>query len=128
IVEGSADNTFRPYNNADRGTLARWVVKARGWAIDTTGGPHFIDVPPSDPLYPYVETAFNHGVLSGYADGTFRPTNNVTRGQMSKMIVNAMGWTIDTTGGPHFNDVDAANPFYGQIETLYNHGLISGYS
>src|SRR5439155_19108943 len=78
VVDGYADNTFRPYNDADRGTLARWVVKARGWTIDTSGGPHFTDVPAGDPLYPYVETAYHHGVLSGYADHTFRPANPLT--------------------------------------------------
>jgi uncharacterized delta-60 repeat protein len=128
IVDGYADNTFRPYSQATRGTLARWVVLSRGWALDTTGGPHFTDVPATDPLYRYVETAYRHGVLSGYADHTFRPAANVTRGQMSKMIVNAMGWAPVTPAAPHFRDVNAANPFYSQIETIYAHGLVSGYN
>ncbi|HMA35049.1 MAG TPA: S-layer homology domain-containing protein [Chloroflexia bacterium] len=128
VVDGYVDNTFRPYDNALRSTLARWVVKARGWAIDTTGGPHFSDVPPSSPDYPYIETAYNHGVISGYGDGTFQPNWTVTRGQMSKMIVNALGWPIDTTGAPHFRDVTLGNAFYAQVETIYNHGAVSGYN
>jgi hypothetical protein len=128
VVEGYSDNTFRPNMNAWRGTLAKWVVLARGWPLDSTGAPHFIDVPTSDPLYPYIETAFNHGVISGYSDGTFRPYNNVTRGQMSKMVVNAMGWAINTSGGPHFSDVPTSNAFYQWIETIYNRGIVSGYS
>lgn len=128
IAAGYSDTTFRPYSNAGRGTLARWVVLARGWLLSTGGVQHFADVPPTDPLYPYVETAFNHGVLSGYADGTFHPYADVTRGQMSKMIVNAMGWTTRTTGGPHFRDVSTTNAFYSQIETIYNRGLVSGYA
>jgi len=127
IVDGYSDNTFHPNDNALRGLLAQWVVRARGWALDTTGAPHFSDVATTDPLYPYIETAYGHGVLSGYSDGTFRPYTQVTRGQMSKMIVNALGWTIDTTGGPHFSDVPTSNAFYAQIETLYNHGAVSGY-
>ncbi|HMA34875.1 MAG TPA: endo alpha-1,4 polygalactosaminidase [Chloroflexia bacterium] len=127
-VEGYPDNTFRPYNDADRGTLARWIVRARGWAITTVGGPHFTDVAPTDALYPYVETAYNHGVLNGYADHTFRPAAPVTRGQMSKMLVNAQGWTNDIPAGTQdFRDVDAANPFYWPIESIYRHGLVSGY-
>ncbi|MGI8587581.1 MAG: S-layer homology domain-containing protein [Chloroflexia bacterium] len=128
IVEGYSDNTFRPNTYALRGTLASWVVRARGWAINTAGGPHFADVPPSDPLYAYIETAYNHGVISGYSDGTFKPNNSVTRGQMSKMIVIAMGWPIDTTGGPHFSDVTPANTFYQDIETIYNHHTVNGYN
>ena len=29
------------------------------------------------------------GVVGGYADGTFRPFNNTTRGQMAKIVVLA---------------------------------------
>ena len=30
------------------------------------------------------------GVLSGYADGTFLPGANITRGQMAKILYNLM--------------------------------------
>jgi hypothetical protein len=66
------------------------VVSAFGWAANTTGGPHFTDVPRSDPFYSYIETAFNHTVISGYGDGTFRPGNPVTRAQLSKILYQAM--------------------------------------
>jgi hypothetical protein len=37
-------------------------------------------VPPEDPFFCYIETAFDHGIIAGYADGTFRSGNNATRG------------------------------------------------
>ena len=128
IVEGYSDNTFRPNLNSWRATLAKWVVLSRGWALNTTNSPHFSDVPTTDPNYAYIETAYNNGVISGYSDGTFRPYNVLTRGQMSKMIVNAMGWPANTHGGPHFSDVPTSNTFYVYIETIYNHGVVSGYA
>jgi hypothetical protein len=127
-ISGYADGTFRPYNNTTRGQLSKIVVLAEGWSINTTGGPHFSDVPESNPFYQYIETAYNHSVISGYSDGTFRWGNNVTRGQLSKIVVSAEGWAIDTTGGPHFTDVPPSDPFYAHIETAYNRGIISGYS
>ena len=36
---------------------------------------HFSDVPTTNPFYPFVETAYNHSIISGYSDGTFRPNN-----------------------------------------------------
>ena len=39
-------------------------------------------------LLPYA-VFFCHGVISGYSDGTFRPNNEVTRGQLAKIIVRA---------------------------------------
>ncbi|HMA33609.1 MAG TPA: S-layer homology domain-containing protein, partial [Chloroflexia bacterium] len=127
-LSGYGDGSFRPYANTTRGQLAKIVVGGAGWSIDTTGGPHFSDVAASNPFYSFIETAYNHGIISGYADGTFRWGANVTRGQLCKIIVGAQGWAIDTTGGPHFGDVPASNPFYGYIETAYNHSIISGYA
>ncbi len=127
VIEGYSDNTFRTSSIATRATLAKWVVLARGWALDTTGGPHFSDVATNDPYYPYIETARLHSVLSGYNDGTFRPNNEVSRGQMSKMIVIAMGWTVNAPT-QHFSDVPRDYVFYGYVETLVAHSAVSGYN
>lgn len=127
-ISGYSDGTFRPYNNTTRGQLSKIAVLAEGWTIDTSAGPHFSDVPPSNPFYAYIETAYNHSAIIGYSDGTFRWGNNVTRAQLSKIVVVALGWAPDTTGGPHFLDVQPDNPFYAYVETAYNHSIISGYS
>lgn len=87
----------------------------------------FSDVPIDSFAFPYIEYLANLGVISGYADGTFRPGNSATRGQFSKMIVLGMGWPINVTGGPHFRDVPPDYPFYGFIETAYSRGIIGGY-
>ena len=39
--------------------------------------------------YQYIETLVARGIVGGYADGTFRPGNPVTRGQLTKFIYNA---------------------------------------
>jgi kumamolisin len=126
---GNPDGTkrFQPNSSATRAQVSKMIFLAAGWAVDTGGGPHFTDVPPANPFYNYIETAYNHGVISGYADHTFRPNNNITRAQFSKVLVLTKAWAIDTTGGPHFTDVPTTNAFYGVVETAYNHGVISGY-
>ena len=128
IISGYADGTFRPYNDTTRGQLSKIVVLAEGWPVNTQGAPHFTDVSPGSPFYAYVETAYNRGVISGYSDGTFHPEASVTRGQLSKIMVTAQGWPINTQGAPHFTDVLPNNPFYVFIETAYNRGIISGYA
>ncbi len=146
VISGYSDGTFRPGNQTTRAQLAKIIVGGEGWAINTTGGPHFTDVPVSNIFYPFIETALNHGIISGYncgganpqtgasepCDGATHPyyrlSNNVTRGQLSKIIVGAQGWAIDLTGGPHFSDVTTGNVFYPFVETALNHHIISGYS
>jgi hypothetical protein len=69
------------------------------------GSPTFADVPydPSNTsLYAYVETAAGRGIISGYPCGGsgepcdsqnrpyYRPGNNVTRAQLSKMLSEAL--------------------------------------
>jgi hypothetical protein len=47
-------------------------------------------VAPGSTFYDWIETAYNHAIISGYADGTFRPTNPATRGQICKIVYNAI--------------------------------------
>src|SRR5207253_2809292 len=58
----------------------------------------FTDVHSTDYFYQAVVYLYCRGIISGYSDHTFRPYNNATRGQLSKIAVLAQGWSIDTTG------------------------------
>jgi hypothetical protein len=135
-ISGYADGTFRPYNNTTRGQLSKIVVGAEGWPINTSGSPHFSDVPADHPFFNWVETAFNRGIISGYSDASrcaprpvpcFEPFSNVTRGQLSKIVVAAEEWELQNPATPTFQDVPASNPFYKEIETAFAKGIISGY-
>jgi hypothetical protein len=127
IVGGYPDGTFRPSNNVTRGQLCKIAVLADGWNIYTPPTPTFQDVPEDNLFYVFVETAYHHGIVSGYSDGTFRPGNNVTRGQLCKIIVLARQWTLYMPPTPTFRDVPPGSPFYSHVETAYNHNIISGY-
>ena len=80
---------FNPQGNTTRGQISKIAVLAFNLPINTAGGPHFSDVPTGSTFYNYIETAFNHGIISGYSDGTFRPGNSATRGQIAKIVYNA---------------------------------------
>ena len=90
---------------------------------------NFSDVHTTDYFYNDVHCVYCLGAVSGYADGTFRPYNNTTRGQMTKIIVIALQIPIVTpTGTPTFNDVPANSPFYPWIETSVANQIVSGYN
>ena len=88
----------------------------------------FSDVPPENPFYPYVTCLVNREVISGYADCTFRPGNNITRGQVSKVVANSAAFNDDVTGRQTFADVPSSNPFWLWIERLSLHGAMGGYN
>jgi hypothetical protein len=127
VISGYADNTFRPYNDTTRGQLTKIVMLAERWPLYSPPEPTFSDVPADHPFYPFVETAYREEIISGYLDGTFRPYNNVTRGQLAKIVVLAEEWALYILSTPTFTDVLSDNPFYAFVETAYQHTIISGY-
>ncbi len=137
IVAGTGNNTFSPNASASRIQFAKMISLARSWPLLTPGsGQTFTDVPPSNPLYAYVETAYQNGAISGATQATcslrqvlypcFLPNDPISRAQTAVITVRAFSWAIDTSGGPHFSDVPATNYAYGAVETCYNRGVVNG--
>ena len=87
----------------------------------------FGDVPFGSAFYPFVRNLACGAVLSGYADGTFRPGNPITRGQLAKIVANAANVNA-APGAQTFADVPPDNPFYAGIQRLAAQGAISGYT
>jgi len=77
---------FLPYAYVTRGQLSKIDVLAANWTQYNPPVGHFADVPRGSVFYTVIETAYCHGVISGYNDGTFRPYNNAIRGQIAKIV------------------------------------------
>jgi hypothetical protein len=114
------------------------VVLAEGWALENPGSPTFADVLPGSAFYAYVETAARRGIVSGYTCGNpepcdpqsrpyFRPFADITRSQVTKIVVLAEGWPLENPGSATFADVPHGSPFYQYIETAGRRNIISGY-
>lgn len=98
----------------------------------------FEDVLPGSTFYPYVRCLACKGILSGYPcggvgepcnptnDPYFRPNNNITRGQIAKVVSNAAGFN-EPVSGQTFEDVLPGSTFYPFIERLATRGVMSGY-
>jgi len=86
IITGYNDGTFRPYANVTRGQIAKIAVESARMADLSSDGPSFRDVPTNHTFFRHIETAYANGILSGYADGTFRPDADATRGQITKIV------------------------------------------
>jgi hypothetical protein len=87
---------------------------------------NFTDVPPDSTFYQYIRCLACRGIISGYSDGTFRPGNNITRGQITKMVSNAAGFNEDP-GAQLYEDVNPSNTFYIWINRLSRRGYMGGY-
>jgi hypothetical protein len=137
IVSGYADGKFRPDNLVTRSQLAKIVSNAAG-LNDNPGPQIFQDVPPDNPFYEWINRLTNRGYMTGYNCGSpgepcvnnrpyFRPYNNATRAQTSKIVANAAMFS-DTPRGQTFQDVPSDHPFYVWIERLASRGVMGGYN
>jgi hypothetical protein len=101
---------------------------ATSTAIATVCPVQFDDVPPDHTFYSYIMCLACRGIVSGYADGTFRPGNNVTRGQAAKIVANSADYQDPIPPNRQtFNDVPPGSTFWLFIERVALHGAISGY-
>ena len=127
-IGGYPDGTFRPNAVSTRGQLSKIIVISKGWGLISPPSPSFPDVQRDNPFYAYVETARAHGIIAGYSDGTFRPNANVTRGQLTKVVVLTEGWPLLYPARATFTDVTPSHTFFTFVETAVAHGAISGYA
>ncbi len=139
VVNGTTATTYSPNNLANRGELAKLIAVGFGIpAFTPTMGQSFTDVPPSSFAYSYVEADFHANVINGYDAATcarlnagfpcFLPNHPITRGELTKLIVNAAHYLFTTPPSPTFIDVPPSYPFYTHIETAAAKGIINGYA
>ena len=138
IISGYIDGTFRPGNDITRGQIAKMVSNAANFH-DPVTGQTYEDVPPSNTFYEWIERLTQRGVMGGYPCGGpnepcrpgnrpyFRPFNNATRGQLSKIVSNAASY-FEPVSGQFYTDVPSTNPFYAEIMRLTNREVMSGYN
>ncbi len=144
-----------------RGAMSKFIIRAIGEEPEDSyynrsipGLPDFSDVPNSHIFFKYIKrivdpttnplkTPLGEYITTGFSDGTFRPDGLVTRGEMSKIIINALyiksnkvkddcrglNWNYsDSDPDSRFSDVEYNNPFYKYIRCMQVLGIASGYS
>lgn len=93
LVTGYKDNTFRPDNKITRAEAAAMTAAAMGITSDATES-SFTDV--SGWAVQHVEALVEKGILSGYKDGSFKPDNNIVRGEAVTVVAHAAGFDADS--------------------------------
>jgi carboxypeptidase T len=129
---------FRPGNLVTRGQIAKIVSNSAGFS-EPAGAQQFEDVPPGSTFFDFIWRLADRGIVSGYLCGGpgepcvppdnlpyFRPNNNVTRGQLSKIVSEAAGFS-EPAGAQQFEDVPPGHTFYAWIWRLTSRGIINGY-
>jgi hypothetical protein len=140
IVEGYQDGLYRPGFAVDRAGMAVYLARALVGGDDQIPAPSgeeptFPDVPADYWAYAAVEYAAANGIVTGYADGDYHPSLQVTRAQMAAFVARAIAEPIGEEGledyqppdDPTFSDVPSTFWCYKHVEYLAELGVVSGY-
>ena len=91
------------------------------------GEARFPDVPATHTHFESVQWAVQEMITRGYADGTFKPGQDITRAEFASMLHRAVDPEFTAPTTPDFPDVAASNPHYEAIAWLAAEGLSTGY-
>jgi Ca-activated chloride channel family protein len=93
IVSGYQDGTFGPDLSITREEAVKIIVEAFDIPLDSGGKEiSFTDLSEANWSENYIQIAVSQCVVNGYDDGTFRPKDQVTRGEVAKMIVRGRNY------------------------------------
>ncbi|MDX8344136.1 S-layer homology domain-containing protein [Rossellomorea sp. YZS02] len=125
IIFGYEDDTFRPTDGVTRAAASAMIGRALG--LDgTKRDSSFKDVPEQSFASGYIASAVEAGIINGYNDGTFRPNQLVTRGEMAIFISRAFELTTDTEAA--FLDTAPSMASFEAIRKVYGNGIAKGFS
>ena len=102
VVDGYEDGSFKPQNTLTRGAAAKIICNlilgpttAAELHADTAP---YKDVPVSNTFSGYIAYCAKEGIISGYADGSFRPAGTLTGYAFMKMLLGALGYDATYEG------------------------------
>lgn len=126
VVDGYGDNTIQPNNLITRAEFSSMVVKAMDIQIDINDtSVYFRDIKPGDWYYGVINALKKQGIIDGYDDKTFKPGKNISRAEMSKMLVGISKGKLKLTNDAKlYRDVPLSHWAYWDIGTATRAGIV----
>lgn len=116
--------TFNPNGKLTRAQAATIFYNLLADTSVGYGEVSFTDVKTSDWYYTAVRVLASNLVLTGYKDGTFRPTSAVTRAEFVTMLLRLMP---QPEAKCSFSDVRSDAWYYEAVAAAANKGWVKGY-
>ncbi len=124
VVQGFGDDTFRPDKVVSRAEAAIMIGRALGYNGELRNTV-FPDVAKDSAGSGYIQAAYENNIIQGFPDGSFRPDETVTRGQMAIFIARA--YDIQEEALVPFSDVSLNMATYRPIRQILAYGVTEGY-
>jgi len=130
ITTGFSDGRFKPQSSVTREAFAAFLYRTAGSpAYSPPSRSPFKDLAPGDNFYREINWLAEQGITTGYADGGFRPSDDISREAIAAFFYRAAGSpsTSNPTSAP-FSDVGRNDKFAKEILWLSKSGVTTGYS
>jgi hypothetical protein len=129
IASGDPNGAYRPEANITREEFAKLVVLTAGLTPEANPALSFAD---ADQIAPwargYVAAAVKAGIIKGYSDGSFGGKRNISRAEISAMVVRALGEQTGSASTLNFTDAasvpDWAASYVGKA---VEKGIVNGF-
>lgn len=89
IISGYPDGTFRPDQVINRAEALKIIFESRGIAVENDTNSGFPDVDAKLWFAKYVTSAKRQGLIKGYPDGSYKPTQEVNKAEFIKIAMLA---------------------------------------
>jgi hypothetical protein len=127
IIGGYDDGSFRPNAPVTRAEFTAMIARAFGLASNPAAA-DFRDTA-SNWAAGYIGALAEKGIVTGYADGSFKPGATITRAEMVTMIGRVLNLDALQTGTPvGFTDVSSNYWAAGAIQQAASANLVQGVS
>jgi len=124
-IRGYEDNTLRPENSITRAEIAMVFFRLLKPELkDITLKVDFNDVSGEEWYGLAINTLAHYGILNGYTDGRFQPSQPITRREMAA-VVSRFDRLIETNENPYL-DIDRDDWAYGYILSATEKGWFGG--
>lgn len=132
IIAGYSDGTFRPSASLTRAAAAAFLYRDAHYGSSAPGcvvAP-YRDVRVGDPFCGEIAWLQDHGIASGYRDGTFRSGAPLSRAAAAAFLhrSQAGGDAAPSCSRTPFTDVPVSGPFCAQIAWLKGNRVTTGYA
>ncbi len=127
LIKGYSDQSFRPNNPITRAEFAVILVRA----LQLSGSGSLSKFKDERSVGTWAKEAIaiatEAGIVTGYADGTFRPNTIVTRTEMAVMLMRAIGLSELISSRTSFaDDKDIPSWAKASIEEIRKLGIMQG--
>jgi hypothetical protein len=105
-VTGYPDGTFRPSTVVSRVESLKLIYEGMDRVVSSGGDYSFNDTQSGQWYSDYLGSAVRDSVVEGYADGRFKPEQDVTDVELLKMLIEAMNIEVKAPSSNPYPDVD----------------------